>query len=155
MFPGDIDKTWTWRSHTGFPLENGISVSCQLAMTDCYLLPVAWWPYSYSMTLSTLPIAIVLPIIMRDMSKLDLYVSDKRMFVIPSSLRVNRPIWGKSLNGSIQITPAASRRIIAIWSCLTNRGRTFDFSLVFLSTRQMSAFTETSSATVWMWQTAE
>lgn len=34
-------------------------------------------------------------------------------------------------------------RIIATWSCLTNLGRVFDFSPVFLSTKQMSAYKRT------------
>lgn len=72
-----------------------------------------------------------------------------------SSLSVNRPIWGNSLNCSKQITPAHSILIIATWSCFTNLGLVFDFSAVFLSTRQMSALTVTSSAAQWMCITAE
>jgi len=56
-----------------------------------------------------------------------------------SSLSVKRPIWGNSLNCSRQIIPEHSIRIIATWSCFTNRGRVFDLSPVFLSTKQMRA----------------
>lgn len=57
----------------------------------------------------------------------------------PSSLRVNRPIWGKSLKVSRQMTPAARSLAMHTWSCLTNRGRVLLFSPVFLSTRQIKA----------------
>lgn len=56
-----------------------------------------------------------------------------------SSRNVKRPIWGKSLNCSKQINPEHSTRIIATWSCLTNLGRVFDLSPLFLSTRHIRA----------------
>lgn len=56
-----------------------------------------------------------------------------------SSRSVNRPICGNSLNCSRQISPEHSILIIATWSCLTNRGRVFDFSPVFLSTKHIRA----------------
>lgn len=57
----------------------------------------------------------------------------------PSSLRVNRPIWGKSLKVSKQMIPAARSLAMHTWSCLTKRGRVLLFSPVFLSTRQIKA----------------
>lgn len=60
-----------------------------------------------------------------------------------SSLSVNLPICGKSLNGSRQIIPPrTSNRTMAIWSCLMNLGLIVDFSLVFLSIRQIKACRE-------------
>lgn len=56
-----------------------------------------------------------------------------------SSRSVKRPICGKSLNCSRQIIPEHSILIIATWSCFTNLGRVFDFSPVFLSTKQIRA----------------
>lgn len=56
---------------------------------------------------------------------------------LPSSLKVNRPIWGNSLKVSRQMVPAVRRRAMQTWSCLTNRGRVLLFSPVFLSTRQI------------------
>lgn len=58
---------------------------------------------------------------------------------LPSSRSVNRPIWGKSLKVSKQMTPAARSLAIHTWSCLTKRGRVLLFSPVFLSTRQIKA----------------
>lgn len=60
----------------------------------------------------------------------------------PSSRKVNRPIWGKSLNVSRQMVPAVRRRAMHTWSCFTNRGRVLLFSPVFLSTRQIKACTQ-------------
>lgn len=68
-----------------------------------------------------------------------LKLSYKHTLPLPSSLSVNRPIWGKSLNVSKQITPAARSLAIHTWSCLTKRGRVLLFSPVFLSTRQIKA----------------
>ena len=53
---------------------------------------------------------------------------------VPSSLSVNRPIWGKSANFSMQMTPLVCSRAIAICSCLMNRGRSFCGLPDFLST---------------------
>lgn len=58
---------------------------------------------------------------------------------LPSSRKVNRPIWGKSLKVSRQMVPAVRRRAMQTWSCLTNRGRVLLLSPVFLSTRQIKA----------------
>ena len=58
----------------------------------------------------------------------------------PSSRNVNLPSWGWSLKVSIQMGWWASNLTIAIWSCLINLGRVLDFSLVFLSTRQIRVF---------------
>ena len=68
---------------------------------------------------------------------------DKKMcqVTLPSSRKVNRPIWGNSLNVSRQMSPpTTSRRTMAIWSCLTKRGRTRFFSPVFLSIKQIKAW---------------
>lgn len=58
---------------------------------------------------------------------------------LPSSLKVKRPIWGKSLNVSRQIVPAVRKRAMQTWSCFTKRGRVLLFSPVFLSTKQIKA----------------
>lgn len=58
---------------------------------------------------------------------------------LPSSLKVKRPIWGKSLNVSRQIVPAVLKRAMQTWSCFTKRGRVLLFSPVFLSTKQIKA----------------
>lgn len=58
---------------------------------------------------------------------------------LPSSLSVNRPIWGKSLKVSKQMTPAARSLAMHTCSCFTKRGRILLFSPVFLSTRQIKA----------------
>lgn len=61
-------------------------------------------------------------------------------FDLPSSRSVNRPIWGKSLNVSMQIMPPfTSILAITTWSCLTNLGNICFFSPVFLSSRQRKA----------------
>lgn len=60
-----------------------------------------------------------------------------------SSLKVNLPIWANFLKGSRQMTPAHSILMMATWSCFTKRGRVFDFSPVFLSTKQIRACTKT------------
>lgn len=57
----------------------------------------------------------------------------------PSSRKVKRPIWGKSLKVSRQMVPAVLRRAMHTWSCLTKRGRVLLLSPVFLSTRQIKA----------------
>ena len=59
---------------------------------------------------------------------------------LPSSRKVNRPIWGNSLKVSRQIVPAVRKRAMQTWSCLTNRGRVLLFSPVFLSTKQIKAY---------------
>ena len=64
-----------------------------------------------------------------------LYRSFIKSSCLPSSLRVNRPICGKSANLSIHITPAVCRRASATWSCLINLGLCDDFLPVFLSIR--------------------
>ena len=65
----------------------------------------------------------------------------------PSSRRVKRPICGKSLNVSRQISPPLTSILaIAIWSCFTNLGFICVFSPVFLSMMQISALMVTSSA---------
>lgn len=69
----------------------------------------------HSTTLSTLPIAIVLP----------------------SSRSVKRPICGKFLNASRQNDSELSSRIIHFSSCFTNRALTL--FPVFLSTVQITA----------------
>lgn len=58
---------------------------------------------------------------------------------LPSSLKVKRPIWGKSLNVSRQMVPAVLKRAMQTWSCFTKRGRVLLFSPVFLSTKQIKA----------------
>ena len=75
------------------------------------------------------------------------------IFYVPSSLRVNRPNCGWSLKVSMQMVSSATNRTIAIWSCLINRGRVLDFSPVFLSTKQMIAFSVTSSVIACKWRT--
>lgn len=60
--------------------------------------------------------------------------------LLPSSRRVNRPIWGNSLKVSRQMVPAVRRRAMQTWSCFTNRGRVLLFSPVFLSTIQIKAW---------------
>jgi len=57
----------------------------------------------------------------------------------PSSRSVKRPIWGKSLKVSRQMTPLARNLAMHTWSCFTKRGRVLLFSPVFLSTRQIKA----------------
>lgn len=59
--------------------------------------------------------------------------------LLPSSRKVNRPIWGNSLKVSRQMVPAVRRRAMQTWSCFTNRGRVLLFSPVFLSTIQIKA----------------
>lgn len=89
----------------------------------------------YSITFNTLPIAIVLSVI-----NIKLFIRNIFLTIyLLSSLRVNLPICGNSLNCSKQIIPEHSILIIATWSCLTNLGRDFDLSPVFLSTKQMRA----------------
>ena len=58
----------------------------------------------------------------------------KMMPNTPSSLSVNLPSCGCSLNVSMQMTSSAANLTMAIWSCFTKRGLVFDFSPVFLST---------------------
>lgn len=59
---------------------------------------------------------------------------------LPSSLKVNRPIWGKSLKVSRQMVPAVLKRAMHTWSCFTKRGRVLLFSPDFLSTKQIKAY---------------
>lgn len=68
------------------------------------------------------------------------YVCPVSADTLPSSRKVNRPIWGNSLKVSRQMVPAVRRRAMQTWSCLTNRGRVLLFSPVFLSTRQIKAW---------------
>ena len=78
--------------------------------------------------------------------------------VLPSSRRVNLPSWGKRLNGSMQIacpTVVNSKRAMATWSCLTNRGCSWVRSPVFRSIKVINFFNWTSTAHAWRWRTAE
>lgn len=59
---------------------------------------------------------------------------------LPSSLKVKRPIWGKSLKVSRQMVPAVLKRAMHTWSCFTKRGRVLLFSPDFLSTKQIKAY---------------
>lgn len=85
---------------------------------------------AYSTTLRTLPTATVLL----------------------SQRNVNLPSWANNLKGSMQATPfVISKRQIAIWSCLTKRGRFLkSFSPVFLSTMPMTTLSWTSTVEAWM-----
>lgn len=98
---------------------------------------------TYSTTFRTLPIAIVLS---ETKGRLCLQIAQKRLISnLLSSLKVKRPICGNSLNCSRHITPAHSILIMATCSCLTNRGLVLLFSPVFLSTRHINAWKQTSN----------
>lgn len=78
--------------------------------------------------------------------------------VRPSSRNVNRPSWGKRLNGSIQIAWPDwdnSNLAIATWSCFINLGCSWVLSPVLRSISVINFFNWTSATAAWIWRTAE